>query len=305
MAWFIEYILRWQGKASFKAALGNVVHLTLEVLSNIKLKGLPVENKKLGIIDENYTIDHLNRRSFNWHKNNMPEFGDEWNKEAEEQCLLWTNKAIEFKNGMFNPLNLDVVAPEQYFSVPLEYEWAKLDSGYIKLNGFIDLIIKQSDDCYELIDWKTGKRKDWNTGKVKNEETLRDDIQLLIYYYAMHQLFPQVNSFAVTIFYISDGGPYTVYFDKEDLPRLERRIERKVKYLLSTKKPSLNKTFKCRFCDFSKSSFEDAKHIEPIIEFRDGQFTQPGELMSKCQQTEYMLTTRGVDWVTTNMYNIK
>lgn len=71
----------------------------------------------------------------------------------------------------------------------------------------------------------TGRRLDWGTNTVKDYDYLCQDKQLMLYYYAASQLFPDKN-IILTIFFIRDGGPFTICFDRDDLPKIEEKIKR-------------------------------------------------------------------------------
>lgn len=307
--WFIQYVLGYRGAAGSAAVKGNIVHTVLETLASIKKSGLPLESEELGLIEENYTIDELTEKSYKWWSEKESHI--DWKKKDYKDCREWIQKVLDYNDGAFNPLNLDIVDQELYFSHTIEEDWARLpEGGYLKVNGFIDLVIKRSEDCYEILDWKTGARKDFNTDKIKTEESLRDDIQLLLYYWSAKKIFPEIKTFMVTIFYINDtedwrtkeiysGGPFPVIFEEKDLKRVEEKVRAKFEKITMTKYPSLNKNqFKCsRFCSNYKETYEGKGDIEPMIEYRTGQWTEPGQLMNMCSQTEYMLNTRGPEWV--------
>src|SRR5690606_16562820 len=129
---------------------------------------------------------------------------------------------------------------------------------YITVNGFIDLVFSSDKNVYTILDFKTGSRKDWNTRKIKELKDFQNDIQLLIYFMAARRLYPQISNFEVTIFFINDGGPYTVFFSDEDEDKVINLLKKKILAIKSTIIPSRNINFKCtRFCDFGKTTFED------------------------------------------------
>ena len=75
------------------------------------------------------------------------------------------------------------------------------------------------DGVIEVIDWKTGRRLNWATGEEKTYEKLLEDPQLLLYNYAISKLFPEYEQAIMTIYYIRDGGPFSMCFDKPDRER--------------------------------------------------------------------------------------
>jgi len=304
-AFFLEYVLGWRGPSSVAAAKGNVVHTVLEVLAKVKKDGYPVKSKTMGEILEPTSIENLTSLSYLQHKILEPDIGWKDTPKELEECTEWVHKVLNFNNGTFSPTNLDIIDIEKYFSIEIKEDWATTANGYLKLNGFIDLIVKNTDDFYGIIDWKTGKRQDFYTGKEKDEENLRHDIQLLIYYLAAKTLYPNVPNFEVTIFYINSGGPYTIPFDESAIIEVKSKIQRKFEDICSTKYPLLNKTWRCKnFCHQSKSSF-DGTNVEPMIEFREDKFQPVGAPMSKCDQVDFMMKTHGEEWVNENMRKIK
>lgn len=102
----------------------------------------------------------------------------------------------------------------------------------------------------------SGKRLNWSTDKEKNYECLQKDDQLLLYYYALKNMYPD-KEFHISIFYVNDGGVYTFPFDKTDYEKAERMIRQKFEYIKDTKYPKLlsndNSHWKCQYlCAFSK-----------------------------------------------------
>jgi hypothetical protein len=159
-----------------------------------------------------------------------------------------------------------------------------------------------------MIDWKTGKRLDWATGQEKTLEKLYVDPQLQIYHYALNHLYPNHNHFIASINYINDGGAYSICFDKKDLLIAETMIKNKFEAIKKTKRPFLNKSWKCRkLCHFGKQTFENTK-IEPLIEYRDGQTCTVGTPMTMCEQVKHDTDLFGIDSVvdtyTTEGYSV-
>lgn len=103
----------------------------------------------------------------------------------------------------------------------------------------------------------TGRRLDWGTNTVKDYDYLCQDKQLMLYYYAASQLFPDKN-IILTIFFIRDGGPFTICFDRDDLPKIEEKIKRYFFETNHTPLPTLRdpsySDFQCKtLCHFYKN----------------------------------------------------
>ena len=136
---------------------------------------------------------------------------------------------------MFDPRNRNILCPEQHFDFEIKKPWAQYSydtpegklEGYLALKGTIDLITLVNDNTIEVIDWKTGKRLDWATGQEKTLEKLQNDPQLRIYYYAISHLYPHIKNVIFSIYFINDGGPFSICFDKSDLAKTEDMLRQK------------------------------------------------------------------------------
>ena len=120
----------------------------------------------------------------------------------------------------------------------------------------------------------------------------------MIYHYAISKLFPQYEYIIVTIYFINDGGPFSILFSKEDLQKTELMLKNKFDIIRKTKKPRLNKTWMCsKLCHFGKTTFEDSSTLLPIIEYRDGQVCKKDTFMTKCEQIKHDIEINGMDAV--------
>lgn len=309
--YFLEYCLGWKGESGLKADKGTISHKILEVLAHIKLgqqKGLKsIEDDIAGKIStKTYNVEKIAEKVYGHYVKQLPHHA--WAKCDFTDCLEWVNMARRFKDGMFCPLQRDIVAPELHFDFAIDKPWANYKynmpdgtvlNGQLALKGTVDLITNVGDGIYEVIDWKTGAyRKDWATGKVKEHEDFQKDPQLMFYFYALSNVYPEIEQLMLTVFYIRAGGPYTVCFTKNDIPVVEKMLQDKFDYIRKTQAPQLNKSWKCsKMCPFGKSTFAGT-HIKPIQEFRNGQVIQKGQLMTQCEQVKFEIERKGIDRVT-------
>lgn len=317
--YLFDYVLGYRSPSNKKADKGTIVHKVLEILAFIKyhtqegnrtfvddiVGEVDVQNYNLdGIIDSVYT--HYTS-AFTHH---------EWKPIDFKDCSKWTYKAINYENGMFDPRNRNILYPEQQFDITIDKPWAKFKydtkdgpiEGQLSIKGTIDLITKPNENTAEIIDWKTGRRLNWATGEEKTQEKLEIDPQLMIYYYAVNKLYPEIDHCIVTIYFINDGGPFSMTFDKKDLYKTEQLLKDKFKKIQSTLKPRLSKTWKCtKLCHYGKTTFEGTD-ILPIIEYRDGQTCNIGSPMTKCEQVAHDISVKGlketVDEYTVPGYNV-
>jgi len=105
----------------------------------------------------------------------------------------------------------------------------------------------------------TGQRKNWATGEIKTYEKLQEDKQLMFYYYALDKLLPD-KEVMMTIYFIRDGGPYSLCFDKSTVAEMEEFLEERYTEMWKDQLPKLcdpnHKDKKCSWCSYSKKCFE-------------------------------------------------
>ena len=146
-------------------------------------------------------------------------------------------------------------------------------SGYLSIKGTIDLIIKENDSYYQVLDYKSGKRLNWATGQEKTYEDLCSDKQLLLYFYALKNMYPD-HDFYTSIYYINDGGLFDIVFSEEDYHKAEKMLKDKFEYIKSVQLPKLlsndQSHWKCtKLCKFSEqlpgSNKTTCKHFHDLI----------------------------------------
>lgn len=313
--YFIEYNLGWRGLSGQKADKGTIVHKVLEILAFIKQAQQDdtsiITDDIVGEIDINdYNLNTIIEKVYKYYSSNTQHH--KWTAKDYKDCHTWVYKAIEFNDGMFDPRNRHIVCPEQHFDFAINKPWAAytyatnegLLEGQLSLKGTIDLITKVNDDTLEIIDWKTGRRLDWATGQEKTQEKLENDPQLRIYHYAIKHLYPHIKHIIFSIYFINDGGPFSVCFHDTDLTKTEDMLRLKFDEIRRTKRPRLNKSWMCsKLCFFGKTTFENTD-VEPIIEYRDAQVCQKGSCMTKCEQIKHDTELYGIDTVI-DMYKHK
>jgi RecB family exonuclease len=233
-AWYLKYICKQREPSGKAATLGSIVHKVLELLAIAK------RNNKLAKYNYPDKLLDIVFRSFQ-RKNSHLDLGD-----AELYlCNKWMN--IVFASR-YDPRELDIIDAEHQFFMELkdkgfhyrvnDYETGQEKTGNLIFNGVIDLIHKIDNDTIEIVDWKSGKRKDWSTGKNKEIDDFRKDLQLASYYLVAREKFPEYKHILVTIYYIVDGGPYTVCLDDSDLKNAYDRLYRNFIKIIQTETPN-------------------------------------------------------------------
>jgi len=313
--YYIEYVLGWRGPSGQKADKGTIVHKVLEILAFIKKAkqdNTPIiEDDIIGKIDiNNYDLDTIIDSVYDHYV--LQTQHHKWADKDKKDCRSWVHKAISFNNGMFDPRNRNIICPERHFDFEINRQWAKYSfntdngpiSGNLALKGTIDLVTSLNSKTIEIVDWKTGKRLDWATGQEKTQEKLEKDPQLRIYHYAISHLYPEIEHIIFSIYFINDGGPFSVCFDKSDLLETENMLRSKFEAIKATKKPKLHKSWMCsKLCHFGKTTFENS-HLLPIIEYRDGQTCPKNNFMTKCEQIKHEIELKGIEQVTKEYKNL-
>jgi hypothetical protein len=304
--YFFEYVLGYRGPSNQKADKGTIVHKVLEILAIIKQSQqnniVTFEDDIVGQVNvEAYNIDTLTEQVYQYYTSRFSHH--KWTAKDFTDCRLWVEKAITYNNGMFDPRNRNILCPEQHFDIVIDKDWSKYKyklsegtlEGNLAIKGTIDLITQVGDNTIEIIDWKTGRRLNWATGQEKTQEKLEEDPQLRIYHYAIQKLYPHIDHIMVTIFFINDGGAFSVIFDKSDLPKTESMLRDKFEIIKKTQKPRLHKSWMCsKLCHFGKSTFENS-NVLPILEYRDNQLCQKNTHMTKCEQIKHDIELKGIN----------
>jgi len=317
--YLFDYVLGYRSPSNKKADKGTIVHKVLEILAFIKYHtqegNRTFVDDIVGEIDvQDYNLDGIIDSVYTYYTSAFTHH--EWKPIDFKDCSKWTYKAINYADGMFDPRNRNILYPEQQFDIVIDKPWAKYKyetkdgilEGNLAIKGTIDLIVKPNDNTLEIVDWKTGRRLNWATGEEKTQEKLEKDPQLMIYYYAAQKLYPEIDHCIVTIYFINDGGPFSMTFDKKDIYKTEQLLKDKFQKIKKTLKPRLSKTWKCtKLCHYGKTTFEDT-NIQPLVEYRDNQVCSIGRTMTKCEQVAHDISVKGyqntVDEYTVPGYNV-
>lgn len=296
----MEEVLRFRGPSGLAADKGSAVHLVLELLARTKKASQEslryYESKEFGNIStdlENIDVDYLINKVYKYFVETTPH---QWNKKDYNDIYNWTY--VVLNNNTFSPLKQDIVDVEKYFKIELNEDGFKLPNNeWLKITGKIDLITKIDSNEIEVCDYKTGSRKDWITGEIKDNEKLRNDLQLMIYYMAAKNLYPEYSSTLVTIYYIKDGGPISVHLDDESISKLKIKLSKRMNEILRDDMPARNKSWRCKkFCNFAKMTMNDFNpNIPNRQQFMGGEISKKGEPMCGCDFANWQIPLLGID----------
>ena len=275
MKYFFQYVLGMKDKTNKKAVLGTVFHRAMQVLAD---KKIAQSNKKRKLKNDDIQdltfaecddIEYVTSICFEYYKKHEDDV-DLMPKDLKT-CIDWVYKALAYNNGSLDPRNQNVHATELFFDIEIKKPWAEYHynvngkefSGNLAIKGTIDLIVKEDDSYYQVLDYKSGKRLNWATGREKTYEDLCSDKQLLLYFYALKNMYPN-HDFYTSIYYVNDGGIFDIVFSDEDYEKAEKMLKAKFEYIRSIELPKLlsedQSHWKCtKLCKFSEQYKDSGK----------------------------------------------
>lgn len=210
-------------------------------------------------------VNSLIKKAFEYYKH----LHDDWEPVDFKTIVNFTWMALDYDNGRLDPRFQTIVEPEKHFNIPIMKDWAKYSynidgkivEGYFSIKGTIDLLVEEDDGSLVINDYKTGQRLDLNTDppEEKTFEKLCKDKQLMLYFYAAAQLFPEREKIKVRIFFVRDGGDFLIEFDrKKDIKKLEQILKDHFNEVRATEIPALisedHSHMKCKYlCGYYKN----------------------------------------------------
>tara|TARA_Y100000310_G_scaffold214818_1_gene215789 strand:+ start:289 stop:1320 length:1032 start_codon:yes stop_codon:yes gene_type:complete len=281
--YFINYVLGHPTTSGKKAQMGTIVHKVMECLAACKKKTQDTPSSSLMSV----TDDAIGTVTFTKSRLMTKEFVDDivdkslehytancvhsYTEKDKNDCRKWSWMALDYNSGQFDPRLRNIVATEPHFDIPIEEDWAEYEynmpdgstlKGRLAIKGTIDLVTEVDDGIIEVVDWKTGRRLDWATGQEKTYEKLEEDPQLLLYNYAISKSFPDYQQSIMTIFYIKDGGPFSLCFDDSSQDKFLGMLKNRFEEIQDTEIPRMlspdQKHWKCtKLCDFYKNDWGD------------------------------------------------
>jgi hypothetical protein len=262
--YFLSYNLGIPQRPNIRAECGTIFHKVMECLANCKKceqDGTDsFTDDALGQIGKGEMwndkfVTSITDSSFNYYSGKSPNTFTETHK---IDIHKWVKKTLLFKEGMFDPRKRNIIGAEIHFDFEVEEDWAVLSDGSrLRMKGTIDLVTQINHNTYESIDWKTGKRMDWGTGEEKDFAKLMNDPQLKIYHYALSKLFPDIQQFFPTIYYVNAGGPFTLPFERKEIPAIKEQLRDIFVRIRDCKLPILKSNGEHFFCSKICSYFKD------------------------------------------------
>lgn len=199
--------------------------------------------------------------------------------------LTVTSYPVSFRPVNINPFLLPIKSNK------IDPNWG-VGGSYIRTVTKIEKIDKKLTQCISVDSpdktylctknmiptHNTGSRKNFANQKIKDLEYLKNDTQLLFYLYALSKLFPD-KSFIMSLYFINDGGIYSVIGDNEMLVRAEKMIKKTYGKIKNTKRPTAldlrRNDFRCKHCcEYSKPG-KDTGEMS-VCEFMRNKFVTLG-----------------------------
>lgn len=244
-----------------------------------------------------HVVNDMVLKSFNYYTKKYPY---DWTLSDLKNCGNWTWMALEWKDGHYDPRNRTILSPEQSFDITIDKEWANYDYrlgnehffGNFAIKGTVDLITSVNSDTIEIVDWKTGQRYDWAKGEEKTYNNLCSDIQLSLYHYAISKLYPAYKHVMLTIFYIRDGGPFTITFEPENSENVEQKLKEHLEEVKATRLPKMlspqQSDFRCtKLCSYYKTKWPNSD--QNVCRFIHNEIKRIGmdEVIDKYKQKQH------------------
>jgi|TARA_R110000824_G_scaffold95583_2_gene229795 hypothetical protein len=277
----MTYVLGLPSDSGKAAERGTMVHKVMEVLANLRL--FQQENPKRKFLEttddvlkkvrvktdrlmEKDFVEELLDLSYTGYRKDSP---NKWAPADRKEISRLTWLGLDHNNGQFDPRLRQILNPEPHFDIEIKEDWAKYEYevdgkplvGNLAIKGTIDLVTTIDDDTIEVLDWKTGQRKNWATGEKKTYAKLCEDPQLLLYYYAISNLYPEYKNVIMSIFYVKDGGPFSMCWDDSDKVKFLGMLKNRFLQIKRNNKPQPisydRSNFKCtRLCHYCKNKWQ-------------------------------------------------
>lgn len=257
-SYYLHYILGMESKAGKAALQGSIVHKVLELMTKR-------QKRKKKNIDPmlllNHSWDKLTAKypdieirqvttRINKQTGNLMEAAD------FKKCRVALETVLN--DPFYNPCNLNIVDGERWFALEMPgEEWRCLDKDgklhQFAVRGFIDLIHELDEETIEIVDWKTGDRKNYYTQQPIDEELLMREVQPRLYHLAAYFLYPKYKNILITFYYTNNGGPITIALSQDDLAMTIATLYR---FFTTIKRDTLvrrNRWWTCRMCSFNNN----------------------------------------------------
>lgn len=283
--YFLNYSLGFPDPAGPSATLGSIVHNAFETLSELKIKGgeptIESFDAAWDAALEKYAV------------------AEKENFDAMKSLKQVRKACVDFLATPHSPINVNTLVIEQKFKLPMEKKGWEIGTKdgkpiYLNLTGRIDRVDRIDDNTIEIVDYKTGQRRDFNPSnrakEKKGVEEMYNDIQLRMYHLAARQLYPEYKNVLVTLIFITDGGAFTIPFCDNDIPKTLSMLKTRFTAIRDNNSPERTVGWHCtKICSYGKNGLCQSIWEEKEsygIEFVQNQYqtiNKPGEWLTKAK----------------------
>jgi hypothetical protein len=275
-SWWMQYNLGWKPLSNMAADRGSIVHKALESLARAKLAQ---QNGQSSFTDSELSPEPIpadvtddQALEMAWgHYTTGPAKHHRWQSRDHDECRRLFEIVLTHLGGAFNPRLNNIVQPEQFFDIEVAAPWGEYDfplpngerlKGRLRLKGTVDLIVRTPSQRLSYVDWKTGRRWCWATNKPKTVDDLYEDPQMRLYHLALHHLYPEEDVILMTIFFVKDGGPFTLSMGKDEIPATYAFIRSWFEQIVRTEMPSRRIGPACdSFCKFGTTQWKNQQFV--------------------------------------------
>jgi hypothetical protein len=257
-SYFMQYILGMESRAGKAALQGNIVHQVLEWMIKLRKRG-KTNVDPMWLLhrawDELTVKSDIDIRKVTTRIDK--ETGDFKEAADFKKCRVALETVLA--DPYYNPHQLaSVVDAERWFALEMPgNEWQCLDENgklhQFTVRGFIDLVHEIDAETIEIVDWKTGSRKDFYTRQPIDEALLMREVQPRLYHLAAYFLYPKYNNILITFYYTNDGGPITIALSQDDVAMTIAALHRFFTTIRQDTLMRRNRWWTCRMCNFNKN----------------------------------------------------
>lgn len=309
MKWFINYILGYREPSGKAATIGTCCHYILESVAKSKLlrqEGRQYrKDKVLGYIRRKYSLDEWIDSAYDYFSKQESHLV--WKAADKREVISNINKA---KHHAFFPENhKEIISPEQYFTIPIDEEWAtytvlekdKPVKKQVYITGIIDLIFRDNFDNLNYLDYKFGRVFDWAKFEEKDYTSMISDTQLCLYYYAITKKYPKETDIITNIWYVKADKFFVLSFGEETIDFIKQKLRsffESVKYMME---PMCRYGRHCTFCPYKKYSFDFWDREKLNIPYRtENKFSDVEGFSTVCDATRNFVKYRGLELTIAN-----
>jgi len=257
-SYFMRYILGMESKAGKAALQGSIVHQALEWMIKLRKRG-KTNVDPMWLLNRSW--DELTAKSEIEIRRVTTRIDKETGELKEAADFKKCRIALEavLADPYYNPYQIaNPIDAERWFALEMPgEEWSCLDKDgnrhQFAVRGFIDLVQEIDEDTIEIVDWKTGSRKDFYSQQPIDEALLMREVQPRLYHLAAYFLYPKYKNILITFYYTNDGGPVTIALSKEDVAMTIASLHRFFTTIQRDTLVQRNRFWTCRMCNFNKS----------------------------------------------------